>query len=291
MTAFIDRWRPKTHSFHLPSGEMFVLMKDVGYILGICLDSPVVIGMVDTQIWKDMVEQFTRHRPPDPEEVQKEKKTSGVNSAWLRQRFNKCPPHALADIIERHARVWLWHMVAQFLFLDASWNIVSWMVLPQLREPWENIAQYSWGSATLAWLYRQLCEACRRAQPNSNLGGWTYLLQIWIWEHIPIRLVHRGRVAVSTFTLNLYMSFISFVDYVKSLHLFFQNWTHGDSRPPVCYLWTGIKSVRGQPQRCYVQYSNDLDVLTTNQVHSSTDAAFIFLEELTSMPCTKYHML
>jgi hypothetical protein len=160
--------------------------------------------------------------------------------------------------------VWLWHMVAQFLFLDASRNTVSWMVLPQLHEPWKNIVQYSWGSATLAWLYRQLCEACRRAQPNSNLGGCTYLLQIWIWEHIAIRRVHRGRVAVSSFTLNLYMSFISFVDYVKSLHLFFQNWTHGDSRPPVCYLWTGIKSVQGQPQRCYVQYSNDLDVLTRN---------------------------
>jgi hypothetical protein len=76
-----------------------------------------------------MVEQFTGYRPPDPEEG-KEKKTSGVSLAWLRQRFNMCPPHAPDDVVERHARVWLWHMVAQFLFPDASGNTISWMVLP-----------------------------------------------------------------------------------------------------------------------------------------------------------------
>jgi hypothetical protein len=71
----------------------------------------------------------------------------------------------------------------------------------QLREPWENIGQYSWGSATLAWLYWQLCEGCRRVNPNSNIGGCMYLLQIWIWERIPIGRVHRGIVVVSTFHL------------------------------------------------------------------------------------------
>jgi hypothetical protein len=39
------------------------------------------------------------------------------------------------------------------------------------------------------------------ANPNSNIGGCTYLLQIWIWERIPIGRVHRGIVAVSTFHL------------------------------------------------------------------------------------------
>ena len=83
LTAFVDKWRPKIHTFHLPSGEMFVLMQDAGYILGLCLDDPAVIGMVEPLNWKDMVEQFTVHRPPDPEEGKKEKKTPGVSSAWL----------------------------------------------------------------------------------------------------------------------------------------------------------------------------------------------------------------
>jgi hypothetical protein len=114
---------------------MFVLLKDVGFILGLRLDGLAMTGTVDPQSWKDMVEQVTGHRPPDPEEGKKEKKTSGVSSAWLWQCFNMCPPHAPDDVIERYARVWLWHMVAQFLFPDGSGNTVSWMFLPQLREP------------------------------------------------------------------------------------------------------------------------------------------------------------
>jgi hypothetical protein len=71
---------------------MSVLMQDVSYILGLCLDGLVVTGTVEPLNWKDMVDQFTGHRPLDPEEGKKEKKTSGVSSAWLRQCFNRCPP-------------------------------------------------------------------------------------------------------------------------------------------------------------------------------------------------------
>ena len=49
ITAFVDRWCPETHSFHLPSREMSVLMQDVGYILGLRLYGPTVTGTVDTK--------------------------------------------------------------------------------------------------------------------------------------------------------------------------------------------------------------------------------------------------
>ena len=65
---------------------MSMLMQDIGYILGLHLDGPVVIGTVEPLNWKDMVEQFTGYRPPDPDEGKKEKKTSGVSSTWLWQR-------------------------------------------------------------------------------------------------------------------------------------------------------------------------------------------------------------
>ena len=32
ITAFIYKWHPENHSFHLPTGEMSVLMQDIGYI-------------------------------------------------------------------------------------------------------------------------------------------------------------------------------------------------------------------------------------------------------------------
>jgi len=89
------------------------------------LDGPAVTGTINTDNWKEMVEQVTDHHPPNPKEGKKEKKTSGVSSHWLWQRFNRCPPNVLDDVVKRYARVWLWHMVASFLLLDASGNTVS----------------------------------------------------------------------------------------------------------------------------------------------------------------------
>jgi hypothetical protein len=44
-----------------------------------------------------------------------------------------------------YARAWLWHMVAGFLFLDGSGNIISWLMLPLLHLEWDIIGTYSWG--------------------------------------------------------------------------------------------------------------------------------------------------
>jgi hypothetical protein len=35
--AMVDRWRPKTHSFHLPCDEMTVTLEDMALILGLLI--------------------------------------------------------------------------------------------------------------------------------------------------------------------------------------------------------------------------------------------------------------
>ena len=92
------------------------------------------------------------------------------------ERFDYFDPQAKEAQIDRFARVWLWHFLGVFLFLDASGNTISWIFLDILRQPWENIVAYNWGSAVLAWTYRQLCVACRRTSGYANLGGCSYLL-------------------------------------------------------------------------------------------------------------------
>ena len=71
------------------------------------------------------------------------RKSFGVLSSWITERFNSLHPQASADEIERFARVWLWHFLGAFLFLDASGNTISWIFLDILRQPWDNIAVYS----------------------------------------------------------------------------------------------------------------------------------------------------
>ena len=196
LTAMVDRWRPETHTFHLPCGEMTVTMEDVAMILGLPLEGIPVTGIIDSDNWRDMVEQLIGLRPPAPPEGVRDRKTSGVSSAWLKANFNHCPQAADEATVERYARVWLWHLLSGFLFPDASGNTVSWVILPILGQMWEIIRVYSWGSAVLAWLYRQLCDACRRSGDDSNLGGCVYLLQVWIWERIAVGRPQRGHTEV-----------------------------------------------------------------------------------------------
>uniref|UniRef100_K3Y399 Aminotransferase-like plant mobile domain-containing protein n=1 Tax=Setaria italica TaxID=4555 RepID=K3Y399_SETIT len=194
LTAMVDRWRLKTHMFHLPFGEMTITMQDVAMILSLPLDGQPVTGIIQNENLRDMVEMHIGIRPPEPEDGDNSKKTSGVSSTWLREHFNVCPPGANDEVVQRYARVWLWHFVSTFLLPDAAGNTVSWMVLPILGQHWDNIALYSWGLVALAWLYRQLCEACRRTARDSNVEGCTYMLQIWILERMPMGRPSRLRV-------------------------------------------------------------------------------------------------
>jgi len=209
LTALVDRWRPETHTFHLPCGETTVTLQDVAMILGLPIDGSAVCGAVSPAGWRDSVGAAIGIRPPDVAADQKDKKPSGVHSGWLTGHFHTCPEDANDGVVQRYARAWLWHMVAGFLFSDGSGNTISWMVLPILRLEWDVIATFSWGSAVLAWLYRALCDGCRRTGANANLGGCAYLLQVWMWERFPVGRPYRSVPAVSTtlliiITPNLY---------------------------------------------------------------------------------------
>ena len=71
------------------------------------------------------------------------RKPFDVLSLWITERFENLHPQAVEAEIERFARVWLWHFLGAFLFPNASSNIISWLFLDILRQPWENIAMYS----------------------------------------------------------------------------------------------------------------------------------------------------
>jgi hypothetical protein len=110
---------------------------------------------------------------------------TGVPLTWLRQSFGQCPPGADEQTVGYHCRAWILHLFGSVLFPDATGDSVSWMFLPCLTD-WDTTGGYSWASAVLAFLYRQLCEACRRSSRTASLGGCVYLLQLWMWAHIPV---------------------------------------------------------------------------------------------------------
>ena len=44
ITCLVERWRPETHTFHVPIGEMTIMLQDVVIILSLRIDKPAVIG-------------------------------------------------------------------------------------------------------------------------------------------------------------------------------------------------------------------------------------------------------
>ncbi|KAE8813476.1 hypothetical protein D1007_09296 [Hordeum vulgare] len=47
LTALTDRWRPETHSFHLPLGEMSITLEDIAMITGLPIEGRARTGKLD----------------------------------------------------------------------------------------------------------------------------------------------------------------------------------------------------------------------------------------------------
>ena len=57
LTALVDRWRPETHTFHLPCGEMSPTLQDVAILLGLPISGDVIGPRVVPSTWLDDLEE------------------------------------------------------------------------------------------------------------------------------------------------------------------------------------------------------------------------------------------
>ena len=55
--AFVEQWRPKTHSFHLPHGEMMITLQDVEVIIGMPIKGEAMVGFTK-RTWKSVCNEM-----------------------------------------------------------------------------------------------------------------------------------------------------------------------------------------------------------------------------------------
>uniref|UniRef100_A0ACD6AKC4 Uncharacterized protein n=1 Tax=Avena sativa TaxID=4498 RepID=A0ACD6AKC4_AVESA len=166
--------------------------------------------------------------------------SAGATYKWIQQNFSKCPEDADEEVIQMYARAYLWYAVSRTLFSDGTGRNASFMWLTLFAE-WGYM--HSWGSAALAYLYRQLDEACCRTGKGASIGGPMVLLTIWSWLRIPV-----GR----------------------PIPMKEKPWDdHGNSRlraPTWAYLWDNTEVFHGESEECYLRYTNQIDLLTPEKV-------------------------
>ena len=153
ITALVDRWRPETHSFHLPTGEMTVTLQDVSMILALPIRGKPVCFSTESDGWREKMCSLIGACPPEKPDSSKDRLSAGATFGWIREQFAKCPEGADSVVIQNHARAYVWYVISRTLFADSSGRNAPWMWLKALTL-WES--NLSWGTAALAYLYRQV---------------------------------------------------------------------------------------------------------------------------------------
>ncbi|BAH93074.1 Os05g0319000 [Oryza sativa Japonica Group] len=226
LTALVNRWRPETHSFHLPSGEMTITLQDVAMILALPLRGHAVTGRTETPGWHAQVQQLFGI-PLNIEQGQGgKKKQNGIPLSWLSQNFSHLDDDAEPWRAECYARAYILHLLGGVLFPDAGGDIASAIWIPLVANL-GDLGRFSWGSAVLAWTYRQLCEACCRQAPSSNMSGCVLLIQMWMWLRLPNEPDMEKTVAYlfeSTATAHAhrdvaYKHYVNEMDYLQPQHI------------------------------------------------------------------------
>ena len=57
LSALVDRWRPETHTFHLPCGELAPTLQDVAMLLGLPITGDAVGPRVVPSTWLEDLEE------------------------------------------------------------------------------------------------------------------------------------------------------------------------------------------------------------------------------------------
>lgn len=176
VTAMVERWRNETHTFHLPTGECTITLEDVALQLGLPINGKVVSGHCAYD-WDEQFQELLGVVPPKNQLL-----GQSIKLKWLKETFKNISVDSTVQQVQMACRAYILRLIGGFVIPDKSSNRVHLMYLPLLRDL-DHVGQYSWGSACLANLYRQMCRAT--APSYTSMGGCTMLLQSWVWYRIP----------------------------------------------------------------------------------------------------------
>uniref|UniRef100_A0A9I9EH60 Aminotransferase-like plant mobile domain-containing protein n=1 Tax=Cucumis melo TaxID=3656 RepID=A0A9I9EH60_CUCME len=151
ITALLERWRPETHTFHMPVGECIITLQDVEVLVGLPADNEPVIGQMHDD-WLHVCQELLVVIPP-PEQIRGQR----LSLTWLGAEFHELANDVDEETITRYARAYILQLMGGSIFADKSTRYVHII---------------------------QLCKASK--QGVREIAEPLILLQIWAWERFPI---------------------------------------------------------------------------------------------------------
>ncbi|MBA0656511.1 hypothetical protein Goklo_008858, partial [Gossypium klotzschianum] len=118
--ALVERWRPKTHTFHLSCGECTITLEDVQLQLGLPMNESVVTRSVQSTNWGTVCYELLGVVP---------KMITGgrIEIARLRNNFVELAKDSTKERRVQYARTYIFQIIGVILMPDKSRN------LPHLR--------------------------------------------------------------------------------------------------------------------------------------------------------------
>ncbi|XP_073116209.1 serine/threonine-protein phosphatase 7 long form homolog [Elaeis guineensis] len=182
ITAMLERWRPETHTFHLPFGEATISLQDVSILTGLPVDGDPVTGVDPTLTIPEWQALCLRLLGFEPDAHFFDHSRLRIECLDDRYRHFHIADDAPEEMVQQYVRGQVLRLLGGVLLPDTSSNKMKLMFLP-LLEDLDFARRLSWGSAVLACLYRAMCRGSYADQ--SEIGGYLVLLQIWVWERMP----------------------------------------------------------------------------------------------------------
>ncbi|KAL4326101.1 hypothetical protein GQ457_11G020720 [Hibiscus cannabinus] len=170
ISALVERWRPETHTFHLPSGKATITLQDVSYHLGLPIEGyPITEKAQDN--WFLLGRKLLGVDLVDLDGGRE-------HISWLDQKFSNLSANTSTLIKEQFANAHILRVIGGILMPDKSRNKVHLMWLHHLQD-FSEAGKFSWGSAMLTYLFRDLCKAIDLGK--HAIGGCLLFLQSWAW--------------------------------------------------------------------------------------------------------------
>ncbi|KAE8810378.1 Serine/threonine-protein phosphatase 7 long form-like protein [Hordeum vulgare] len=100
LTTLLDRWRPETDNFHLPCGDMTLMLEDFAMITGFPIEGKALTGCVDNKNWHERVTALINGCSTSRSlQGRTDNRINGVPFPWLETHRSGCPVDANTEIV------------------------------------------------------------------------------------------------------------------------------------------------------------------------------------------------